>query len=544
LRLRGYDVDLVAVLQLGDQRAHLAVDLAADRGVADVGVHRIRKVDRGGLARQRDQLALGGEAEHLIVEQLELGVLEKLLGVRALGKQLNGAPQPSVGTRFPRQHLRRRAVRVLVERVGGDAVFGDLVHAVGADLQLDALLAGSDHGRVQRAIVILLRGRNVILETPGNDRPSGVDDPQRAVALLGRADQDAETEDVRQLLEADRLALHLAPNRIGPFLPASDLGLDAAIGELAGELSLDLRDQVAIAARDLAEPPGHHLVGLGIELAEGEILELLAHLMHAHAAGERSIDVERLLRDAPAGLRLHHAECSHVVQAVSELDQQDAHVGGDRQQQLAQIFGLRRLLGDQVELLELGKPVDQVADVGAEQLVDLGPGGGGILDGVVQQRRRDRGIVDLEVGQDGRDFERMGEVKVARRPLLLPMRLHGIDVGAVQQSLVGVRIVAAHLLHQLVLPEKLRARFMFLFKFLALLTSGIRGRRRHLGMRDDTRLATCKSHRLVPLPGFGGAGAARRISRSRHRVARLKHRTGCRNANGPERSGPSCTGSR
>ena len=68
---------------------------------------------------------------------------------------------------------------------------------------------------------------------------------------------------------------------------------------------------------------------------------------------------------------------------------------------------------------------------------------GGILDGVVQQRRRDGGVVELEVGQDRRDFERMGEIGVAGGALLLAMRLHGVDIGAVEQGLVGVRDCSA-----------------------------------------------------------------------------------------------------
>ena len=87
-------------------------------------------------------------------------------------------------------------------------------------------------------------------------------------------------------------------------------------------------------------------------------------------------------------------EGAHVVQPVGELDQQHADVFRDRQQQLAQVFGLLGLLGDEVELLQLGQPLDQLADLGAEQLVDLGAGGGGVLDRVVQQRDRDRGVVE------------------------------------------------------------------------------------------------------------------------------------------------------
>src|SRR6266516_2616044 len=68
LRPRSQDLDLVAIGELGDQRRDLAVDLAADRGVADVGMDRVGEIDRRRLARQRDQLALRREAEHLVVE--------------------------------------------------------------------------------------------------------------------------------------------------------------------------------------------------------------------------------------------------------------------------------------------------------------------------------------------------------------------------------------------------------------------------------------------------------------------------------------------
>ena len=137
--------------------------------------------------------------------------------------------------------------------------------------------------------------------------------------------------------------------------------------------------------------------------------------------------------------RRHVLERAHVVQPVGELDQQHAHVVGDGEQKLAQILGLLGLARDEIELLELGQAFDQMADVGAEHLVDLGAGGRRVLDRVVQQRRRDRRVVELQVGQDGRDFERMGEIRIARGALLLAVRLHGVDIGAVEQRLVGVR---------------------------------------------------------------------------------------------------------
>ena len=123
---------------------------------------------------------------------------------------------------------------------------------------------------------------------------------------------------------------------------------------------------------------------------------------------------------------------------------------------LAQVFRLLRLLGDEIELFQLGQPLDQNADVAAEQAVDLGASGIGILDRVVQQRRRDGRVVELQIGEDRSDLQRVGEIGIARRPLLLAMRAHGIDVRAVEQILVGGRVVLLDPVDQLELPHHLR----------------------------------------------------------------------------------------
>ena len=160
-------------------------------------------------------------------------------------------------------------------------------------------------------------------------------------------------------------------------------------------------------------------------------------------------------------------QCAHVVQPVGELDQQHAHVVGEGEQQLAEILRLLGFLGDQIELFQLGQALHQDADIRAEQIVDLRASGGGVLDGVVQQRGCDGGVVELEIGEDGRDFERMGEIRISGRPLLLAMRLHRIDISAVEQALVGIRVIAAHPFDKVVLPHHRRlAGFRFLFRRL------------------------------------------------------------------------------
>ena len=275
----------------------------------------------------------------------------------------------------------------------------------------------------------------------------------RAVALRHRVDEDAEAEDVRHLLECDLLALHLAPHRIRRLLAALDIAFDPVGGERGGDLVLDRLDAQVVASADVVEPRLDRRVGVGLEVAEGQVLELVAQALHAHAPGERGVDVQRLLGDARALVGRHELQGAHIVQAIGELDEQHAHVGGDRQQELAEVLGLDGALGDEVEPLQLGQPLDERADLVAEQPVDLLARRFGVLDDVVQHRGDDRRVVEIEVGEDRRDLERMREIRVARGAHLRAVRLHRVDVGAVEQNLVGLRVVASHPLDQLVLAH-------------------------------------------------------------------------------------------
>src|SRR5690606_23829037 len=76
-----------------------------------------------------------------------------------------------------------------------------------------------------------------------------------------------------------------------------------------------------------------------------------------------------------------------------------------------------------------------------------------IFDRVVEQRGDDRLLVELEVGHQPGDFDRMAEVGVAARALLRAVLLDGVDIGTVQKRLVGVRVVGLYPFHKLVLAQ-------------------------------------------------------------------------------------------
>jgi hypothetical protein len=76
------------------------------------------------------------------------------------------------------------------------------------------------------------------------------------------------------------------------------------------------------------------------------------------------------------------------VQAVGQLDQDDAHIARHRQQHLAEALGLRCSLLANCDAVELGQAIDQIGHLRAEALDQLlilvTPG---VLHHVVQQRR-------------------------------------------------------------------------------------------------------------------------------------------------------------
>ena len=293
-----------------------------------------------------------------------------------------------------------------------------------------------------------------------------MDDAERLIALRDRVHDRTETENIRELFEAERLELHLAPDRVGVLAAPGHAGGDPAMGKLGRELMLDFADQVAVAGGERIEPRADDLERLRMQLFEGEVFQFAPHRMHAHAAGKRRVDIDRLLRHPPPQLGRHMRDGAHIVQAIGELHEEHAHVFGDSEQKLAQVLRLLRLARHQFEPVELGEALDELPDVVAEHRVDLGAGRLGILDRVVQKRGGDRRIVELQVGEDRGDFKRMREIRVAGGALLAAMRPHRVDIGAVEQVLVGLRIVFPHPLDQLILAHhRLRRRHRRFHRF-------------------------------------------------------------------------------
>ena len=323
------------------ERHDAAVDLGADGLVADVGVDGVGEVDRRRALRQRLHLALRREDVDLVVEEVGAERLHELarVGLVLLPVQQRLHPGEPVVVLL--------ALAALVEPVRGDPVLGLLVHLPRPHLDLERRPLGPDHGRVQRAVAVELRHRDEVLEPPRHRLPERVDQAERAVAVArplvaGALDGHAHRGQVVDLVELAALLGHLVVDRVEVLRAAGDLGRDVDLRARRRGPRPPSRPRLAVGAA-----LGHHRLDLGVlarvEDLERAVLELPLDRVDTEAVRERRVDLERLLRLAHLGLLALVLDRAHVVEAVGELDQDDADVLRHRDDHLPVVLGVRLL---------------------------------------------------------------------------------------------------------------------------------------------------------------------------------------------------------
>ena len=160
----GDDLHRRAAFQRLRQRRQATVDAAGDAGVADIGVHRVGEVDRGGTLGQFHDAALGREDVDLVREQVDLDALDEFQRVAA---RCCSSSTPLTHCRAGVGALGHFILVGFVQPVRGDAVVGHLFHfACGSGSRWHAVHA--EQGGVQRLVTVGLGDRDVVLESPGS----------------------------------------------------------------------------------------------------------------------------------------------------------------------------------------------------------------------------------------------------------------------------------------------------------------------------------------------------------------------------------------
>ena len=440
---RGEHLDGIARLQLVVQRHELAADLGADRAVPHVGVDRVREVHRRRPRRQVHHVALGREHEHLAAVQVDLQRIHELAWIGHVLQPIHHLAEPGgFGC------VTGALAALLVAPVRRDAELRGAVHLARSDLDLERFAARADDRGVQRLVHVGLGHRHVVLEAAGDRLPQGMDRAEGRVGVAHGVDQDANPDQVVDLVELLAADHHLLVDGIQVFRTAFDLCLDAQFLQLGSGVGRDLFDQRGALAATRVHQTGDLAIGPGVQRLEREVFQLPFEFLYTQAVRERRIDLQGLGRD-PALLRFgEHPEGAHVVQAVGELDQQDPDVARHGHDHLADVLRLFLFPGAELEAVQLGEAVDDARDLGPEVVLDRLHRGDRVFHRVVQERGFERRGVEAEVREDLGDRHRVRDEVLARLALLSLVRGLREREGPLDLLDVGARVVGANLLDQ------------------------------------------------------------------------------------------------
>ena len=349
----------------------------------------------------------------------------------------------------------RLYIGALVAPVGADPQFGLFVHGVGTDLHLQHLALRTDHRSVQGTVAVLLRVGDIVVELAGNVPPQGMHDTQRGVAVTHLGHQHPHRAHVVYLAELQALALHLPPDGIDVLGPAADVGLDTGGGEFVAQLLHDIGDVLLAIQPPLVQQGRDLLVLLGLQVTEGQVLQLPLDMTDAQAVGQGCIDVGHLASHPVAAFFGGVLDRTDGAGALGQLDQGHAHVVDHGHQHAPQVVdlglaaqhhGLARIetLADRRHAQHA---FDQLGHHRPEMLRGRLQGRLALAHRPVDDGRDQAVLIQLEIGQDLGHLQPSMETGGALRPGVLDLagillRRAGEAAGIQQGLAIEIRIHA------------------------------------------------------------------------------------------------------
>ena len=243
------------------------------------------------------------------------------------------------------------------------------------------------------------------------------------VAVPDLVAQDADADQVVDVVEVASLDDHLLVDRPVVFGPALDRRLDLGRVEGIGDLGTDLR-QIGVSGRRAAGHQANDLfVLLGMQNRERQVFEFPLDAGHTQPMRKGRNDFQCFASFAGLLLGRQEAHRAHIVQPVGDFDDQHPRVAGHRGDHLADGLAFGGVA--QHHLVQLGHAVDEMPHLFAEFLGQRFQRVPGVLDGVVQQCGHQRGGVHAQLGQNVGDGQRVGDVRITGMPQLSGVTLVG-----------------------------------------------------------------------------------------------------------------------
>ena len=201
-----------------------------------------------------------------------------------------------------------------------------------------------------------------------------------------------------------------------------DAAVDGGLYALGLEARLDARLHAVHEALEFGHTLGQILgdlsVAFGVEVLQRQVFQLPLGPLHAEAVGDGGIDLHCLEGLGFLLLRALPGHGAHVVQAVGDLDEDDADVLCHCQEHLAQILRLLILFACILHARKLRDALHDIRHDRTELTGDILMGEGGVFDHVMQQRRDDGILIQTDVHADVGGGDAVRHIGRAVPPLL------------------------------------------------------------------------------------------------------------------------------
>ncbi|MNS55865.1 hypothetical protein D3C72_887100 [compost metagenome] len=263
--------------------------------MAQLGVDGVGKIDRGGALGQLNHGRVRSQHVDMVIKQAT--VLRLPDQILAPCQQL--AQHGNLGVVVTAGSDTRVALgpSFLVGPVRRHAIFGMVMHGLGADLDFNGLAIVIAHHGVQRLVAVGLGLGNVVVEFRLDGRKCLVHKRQGCVAVLYRGHHHTQSANVEQLLEIQRLAAHLLDDAVDVFGPARHRGTDA-VGTQRRFESLAQGHHVQLALHTgFVQQLCYLLIGIGLQKAEGQVFQLPFDLPDAQPVGQWRKHLQALARN-------------------------------------------------------------------------------------------------------------------------------------------------------------------------------------------------------------------------------------------------------
>ena len=443
--LRRDDLHLIATIEQRGDGHYPMVYLCTYGMVANLRMYLVCKVEHRRSIGQRLRLSLGREHDDVALIKRELEVIEELECIlRGAVKRIAHLLQPAVETILL---LRYRGVLILPVR--REATLCNVIHALRAHLHLHPRALRTHHRGVQRLVAIGLGYAYPVAQTVGLRgvyiRDAGIDLP--ALRLLRgegqRLKDNAYGKEVVDLLEGYLLAAHLIPDGVDALHARRNLILKLITVEHLTYGSYEAFYILLALALRCVYLTTYLIILLGEATLHAEILQLTLYGVESEAVCQRHEEVYRLARNLYLLVVGHGTQRAHVMQAVCNLYDDDAHIVREREQHLTEVL---RLLGGVILIYprHLRETVDHRCNLGREDARYILHGVLRILYHVVEQCRHHRLLAQTYLPYaDYRHLNRVDDVWLTRTATHTLMRLLSQQKGALDK--LPVVLPTAHL---------------------------------------------------------------------------------------------------